>query len=108
MESRQSARVFRFMKKTAGFLFFMVLLGAVQVRAEEAKYVGANWSDRYHYPNCKIAQKIRVDELVTFASPEEADAAGYVPCKKCNPPAPKTKKTDKANFSFGSKKEDPS
>jgi hypothetical protein len=54
--------------------------------AADYKYVGSAKSNKYHYPNCKWAQKIKSENLVTFKSAKEALAAGYVPCKVCKPP----------------------
>jgi hypothetical protein len=49
-------------------------------------YVGSTESDKYHYPDCRYAQQIKPENLVRFNSVEEALAAGYEPCKSCNPP----------------------
>ena len=54
--------------------------------AVDYKYVGSKKSDRYHYPLCRWAKKIRPYNLVTFRSAKEAQKAGYVPCKVCMPP----------------------
>lgn len=54
--------------------------------AADFKYVGSSKSNKYHYPDCKWAQKIKFENLVTFKSAKEALAAGYVPCKVCKPP----------------------
>ncbi len=56
------------------------------ILAADFKYVGSKKSDKYHYPSCKWAQKIKPENLVTFTSAEEALKAGYVPCKVCRPP----------------------
>ena len=45
-------------------------------------------SNVYHWPNCSAAQKIKAENLVTFANAQEAVNAGYRPCKICNPPLP--------------------
>lgn len=75
------------MKNTAGLLaiLFLVCL-AVPAGAEAPKLVASNFSDRYHWSNCKVAEKIRKEDLLFFNTPEEAVAAGLNPCKKCNPP----------------------
>lgn len=52
-------------------------------------------ADKYHYPDCKWALKIKSENLVTFKSAKEALAAGYVPCKVCRPP---TKDYQKGEF----------
>jgi micrococcal nuclease len=41
---------------------------------------------KYHLPSCRIAQRIGESRLVTFSSPEEARARGYLPCTECHPP----------------------
>ena len=53
---------------------------------EAGKYVGSVASDKYHYPSCRWAEKIKPENQVWFASSEEARAAGYVPCGVCKPP----------------------
>ena len=50
------------------------------------QFVGSKNSDVYHYPNCSYAKKIKEENKIWFNSIEEATAAGYRPCKKCNPP----------------------
>ena len=42
---------------------------------------GTKNSNKYHYPTCKSAQRIKPANLVRFKSPEEARKAGYVPCR---------------------------
>ncbi|MHB1334474.1 MAG: thermonuclease family protein [Candidatus Humimicrobiaceae bacterium] len=49
-------------------------------------FVGSKNSDVYHYPDCVSAKKIKPENLIIFNSVEEAKAAGYRPCKNCNPP----------------------
>lgn len=48
-------------------------------------YVGSRNSDKYHLPTCRHAGKIAEENLVGWASREEAEAAGYSPCKTCSP-----------------------
>ncbi len=50
------------------------------------KYIGSAKSNKYHYPNCEWAKKIKSENLVTFKSAKEAKEAGYIPCKVCKPP----------------------
>lgn len=47
--------------------------------------VGSAKSTVYHRPSCVWAEKISPSNLVTFSSREEAEAAGYRPCKVCKP-----------------------
>ncbi|MEW6214677.1 MAG: Ada metal-binding domain-containing protein [Nitrospirota bacterium] len=61
--------------------FFVVCLSL----AADYKYVGSVKSNKYHYPTCKWALRIKPENLVTFKSAKEALAAGYVPCKVCKP-----------------------
>ncbi|MDD4651238.1 MAG: thermonuclease family protein [Methanothrix sp.] len=49
-------------------------------------FVGSSKSNKYHYPTCSAAKKIKASNLITFGSSEEARAAGYVPCGICHPP----------------------
>ena len=62
--------------------FFLAYLSL----AADYKYVGSAKSNKYHYPTCEWALKIKAENLVTFNSAREALEAGYVPCKVCNPP----------------------
>ncbi len=50
----------------------------------EGKVVACSYSDRYHEPSCKIARSISPEELLSFKSAKDAEAAGFVPCKKCH------------------------
>jgi hypothetical protein len=52
----------------------------------EVVYVGSKTSNKYHYPTCKWAQKIRPDHLIIFNSVKEAQAHHYIPCPVCKPP----------------------
>jgi len=49
-------------------------------------FVGSVNSNKYHYPTCQWARKIKPANEITFGSPEEARDAGYIPCKVCSPP----------------------
>jgi O-6-methylguanine DNA methyltransferase len=50
------------------------------------RYVSSASGDSYCYPSCHFAQSIAPEQLITFASEEEAVAAGYIPCDICRPP----------------------
>ncbi|OPY49348.1 MAG: hypothetical protein A4E49_03171 [Methanosaeta sp. PtaU1.Bin112] len=56
------------------------------VSSSNGPFVGSSKSNKYHYTSCQWAQKIKASNLITFSSSAEARAAGYVPCKICNPP----------------------
>jgi methylphosphotriester-DNA--protein-cysteine methyltransferase len=64
----------------------VLIVGACLALAADYKYVGSVQSDKYHYPDCRYAQKIKPEHLVTFMSVKEALEAGCVPCKVCKPP----------------------
>jgi competence protein ComEC len=49
-------------------------------------FVGSSKSDKYHYPSCTGAKKIKPANLITFSGSEEARAQGYSPCGICHPP----------------------
>ncbi len=53
--------------------------------AATSVYYASSKSHIYHLPTCKWAQKISKENLITFASKEEAAAKGYRPCKVCKP-----------------------
>ena len=93
------------MRKIILFVLIMSLFSFQKIlcAAEPTNVVASSYSDRYHLPSCKIAQKIAPEDLLVFNSPEEAAAKGFVPCKKCNPPAPKGMAEPKSNFSHSSK-----
>ncbi len=52
----------------------------------EGKFVGSSQSDRYHFPDCRHAESINPENLISFGSVSEAKEAGYVPCGVCKPP----------------------
>ena len=49
------------------------------------KYVASNDSDKYHYPDCRWAEKILPENLISFDTEEEAVSAGFSPCGTCKP-----------------------
>ncbi len=61
--------------------------GAARDRAQPQEgapfLVGSRHSDRYHFPWCPGARRIKPENLVTFSSFEEARRAGYVPARNC-------------------------
>lgn len=50
------------------------------------KYVGSTDSNKYHYPTCSSAQNILPEHEIWFESAADAQAQGYSPCGRCNPP----------------------
>ena len=51
-----------------------------------AEFWASKNSNKYHYPDCRWAQKINPSNLVKFKTPEDAIKANYIPCKVCKPP----------------------
>jgi micrococcal nuclease len=51
----------------------------------KGKYVGSLQSNKYHLPTCRYAASILPANQIWFMSKEEAEKAGYVPCKVCKP-----------------------
>ncbi|MGV8174729.1 MAG: Ada metal-binding domain-containing protein [Methanothrix sp.] len=52
---------------------------------EEDLLVGSITSKKYHRPDCRYAQKIKPENLISFSSIDDAMKQGYIPCKVCNP-----------------------
>lgn len=50
---------------------------------QQGTFVGSKNSDKYHYPWCPGAQRIKEENKVWFATREEAEAAGYTPAANC-------------------------
>jgi methylphosphotriester-DNA--protein-cysteine methyltransferase len=76
-----------FRRLAAKIALIALVVFTAAVIAHAATYVGSRHSNKYHYPNCRFALKIKPENRVTFTSAQEAVAAGYVPCKVCRPPA---------------------
>jgi|GEM_PF-1277944 len=72
------------MKTRIIILLFCLTLLVPSVIASE--FWASKKSNKYHYPDCRWAQKINPANLIKFKSPEEAQNAGYIPCKVCRPP----------------------
>lgn len=64
-----------------------LILSTALALAADYKYIGSAKSNKYHYPACTWAQRIKPTNLVWFVSTKEVRATGYVPCKVCKPPA---------------------
>jgi competence protein ComEC len=76
------------MPKSTGSTFVGSSVGppASTSTVSQQQFVGSSKSDKYHYPSCSAAKKIKPANLVTFSSSEDARAQGYVPCGICHPP----------------------
>lgn len=51
----------------------------------ESTYVASRKAKKYHCPSCQYAAKIKDENLVSFDSAVQAQAAGYAPCGACKP-----------------------
>lgn len=49
----------------------------------EKAFVGSKNSDKYHFPWCPGALRIKEENKVWFSSREEAEALGYTPAGNC-------------------------
>lgn len=55
-------------------------------QSEPKKFVGSVKSDKYHYPDCQWAKKIKPENEIWFISSEDARSQHYMPCGVCHPP----------------------
>jgi len=53
--------------------------------SHEDALVGSKSSKKYHRPDCRFAQNIKPENLISFSGVEDARREGYLPCKVCNP-----------------------
>lgn len=56
-----------------------------QVFASHQVYWGSLQSNKFHYPWCIWAKRIKSSNLIIFKSRKEALDMGYIPCKVCKP-----------------------
>ena len=57
----------------------------VKQQAVESKYVSSKNSQIFHKASCPSAKRISPNNLVSYATRDEAIAAGKRPCERCNP-----------------------
>ena len=67
-------------------LLTFILLVCIPVAAMAEFWASKN-SNKYHYPSCRSAQRIKPANLIKFKTAQEAINAGYVSCKVCRPPS---------------------
>jgi hypothetical protein len=53
----------------------------------QSELVGSTNMRTYHLPRCRNADQIKPDHRRVFTSADDAIAAGYHPCKTCQPPS---------------------
>jgi hypothetical protein len=54
-------------------------------QAVESTFVASRNSDVFHKANCSSAKRISANNLVNYATRDEAITAGKKPCERCNP-----------------------
>ncbi len=54
--------------------------------SSDGPFVGSAKPDKYHYPSCSAAMRIKPENLVTLSSSAGARANGYSPYGICHPP----------------------
>ena len=72
------------MKKFIAATLALIILSMATAFANEG-YIGNSNSLKFHYADCYFVSKMNPENKAYFDTREEAIAAGYVPCKRCNP-----------------------
>ena len=79
------------MKKFLTVIVALIILATATVLAApplfNTPYIGNSNPERlrFHHRNCPSVEEMNPEHQVPFNSREEAIAAGYTPCKRCNP-----------------------
>lgn len=60
-------------------------VGVDELPSQAARYVANKNSDVYHDRDCQWSRKIKPDNIIEFASRQEAEAQNFLPCRSCNP-----------------------
>ncbi|UCF94368.1 MAG: flagellar biosynthesis protein FlhF [Desulfobacterales bacterium] len=53
--------------------------------SSKGDYIANRNSDVYHFRDCKWCRKIKPENIITFASQQEAESQNFMPCRNCNP-----------------------
>jgi hypothetical protein len=72
-------------KKLAGNSLAPLPVMSQPAAATSQTYIASKSSKVFHLSTCAAAKTISPENLITFASRQEALAGGRRPCKKCNP-----------------------
>lgn len=80
----------------AVFILSVFLLTSISVNLSQSVVASKN-SNKFHSPSCRWALRISPSNLIEFKNADEAIAAGYIPCKTCNPSGSTSKETLKSN-----------
>lgn len=58
----------------------------IEEKSDGKEFVGSVKSNKYHYSDCRWAEKINPENEVWFSGSEDARSKGYVACGVCHPP----------------------
>jgi beta-lactamase superfamily II metal-dependent hydrolase len=73
-------------KSTASAVAWPASPVAAVSTTSQVAFVGSVKSNKYHYPSCQWAEKIKPSNEIWFTGSADARAHGYVPCGACHPP----------------------
>jgi hypothetical protein len=73
-------------KATASAVTWPASPVAAASTATQDAFVGSVKSNKYHYPSCQWAEKIKPSNEIWFTGSEDARTHGYVSCGVCHPP----------------------
>ena len=73
------------MKKFFVSVVTIILMTVAFSTVLAASYVGNANTKKFHHADCSMVGKMNPANKVFMNSRDEAVAAGYVPCKRCNP-----------------------
>ena len=83
LQGAGAASALNFYENTSSYVSENTSDNIPEISSSENKFVGSKNSDKYHYPWCSGAKRIKEENKVWFSSREEAKAAGYVPAGNC-------------------------
>ena len=73
------------MKKIFAAVVTIFFLTAAFASVLASSYVCNANTKKFHYADCSAVNKMNPANKVYMDTREEAIAAGYIPCKRCNP-----------------------
>lgn len=57
--------------------------GSADTQNKECTFVGSKNSNKYHFPTCSYAKRIKPENIVCFSGEEDAKNKGYIPAGCC-------------------------
>lgn len=73
-------------KKLIALSIALLLCLTIAALALSAEFWASKEGNKYHYPTCQYAKKIKSENRIVFKSAAEAKKAGFEACKVCKPP----------------------